>query len=202
MFGLFVYAWLFFLVFLTCPSSFDACFFWTLAFLFTHKFLPCFYISLEVLHTKLNMGFQMRLLDLDNRVILWCVLRAMFLFTQRVKKKGTKWVYFILSWYNRLGIAAFYQDQQEYPSYFVDFTLSGFLRLDVRRQKAGILHSKRLFSRIPVAYKFSQFWLFYNSFWTHLNNFLQFFEILCPNTMFYGIFWVLWDFLGVFLFPW
>lgn len=45
----------------------------------------------------------------------------------------------------------FYQDQQEYPAYFVDFTMFGFLKLEIKRRKAGIHHSKRLFSRIPVS---------------------------------------------------
>lgn len=35
------------------------------------------------------------------------------------------------------------------PACFMDFIVSGFLRLEVK-QKAGIHHSKRQFSRIPV----------------------------------------------------
>lgn len=64
----FVDSWLFFLFFLTyhIPPLLILTSSGLKHFYLLKIFLPWFCISLEVLHTKLNVEFQMRLLDLDN----------------------------------------------------------------------------------------------------------------------------------------
>lgn len=55
--------------------------------------------------------------------------------------------------------------------------------LEVRRQKVGIHHSKRPFSKIPVLHVnsvSSGFQFQFDLIWT---KFLPFFEVLCPNTV-------------------
>lgn len=116
-------------------------------------------------------------------------MQAVFLFTWRVKKKkSTKWVYFILLWYNRLAMCCLSSRPARISCIFCRFHCVWLL--EVRRQKAGIHHSKRPFSKIPVLHVNSVSSGFLTiPIWSHLNKIRTIFWSSLSKYNAVGIFW-------------